>query len=118
MRKSQRKVRSGIDIRKKKEERWVLAGGIYILLAVLAYLKYYNFFMTNVNLFVGGYKGEPVFEIKTLLLPIGISFYTLEAIGYMADVYWEKIPAEKHLGKLALFLSFFPQIMEGPICSY
>lgn len=115
---AEKSEKSKIRNRYKKEERWVLAGGIYILLAVLAYLKYYNFFMTNVNLFVGGYKGEPVFEIKTLLLPIGISFYTLEAIGYMADVYWEKIPAEKHLGKLALFLSFFPQIMEGPICSY
>ena len=56
--------------------------------------------------------------MKTLLLPIGISFYTLQAIGYMADVYWEKIPAQRHLGKLALFLGFFPQIMEGPISMY
>lgn len=61
---------------------------------------------------------QPFFQMKVLLLPIGISFYTLQAIGYMADVYWEKIPAERHLGKLALFLGFFPQIMEGPICSY
>ena len=56
--------------------------------------------------------------VKNLLLPIGISFYTLQAVGYMADVYWEKIPAQRHLGKLALFLGFFPQIMEGPISMY
>ena len=55
---------------------------------------------------------------RKIAVPIGISFYTLQAIGYMADVYWGKIPAERHLGKVALFLGFFPQIMEGPIAMY
>lgn len=53
-----------------------------------------------------------------LLLPVGISFYTLETIGYLSDIYWGKITAEKHLGRLALFLCFFPKLMEGPICNY
>ena len=51
-------------------------------------------------------------------MPVGISFYTLQAIGYMADVYWGKIRAEEKLEKTALFLAFFPQIMEGPICRH
>lgn len=104
--------------RYRKEEKIVLAVGILILLSVLAYLKYYNFFAQNMNLLLEKSNVQPFFQMKVLLLPIGISFYTLQAIGYMADVYWEKIPAERHLGKLALFLGFFPQIMEGPICSY
>ena len=61
-------------------------------------------------------SGRSVFlQPQTLLIPIGISFYTLEAVGYMADVYWGRIHAEKNWAKIALFLGFFPQIMEGPI---
>lgn len=61
-------------------------------------------------------SGRSVFlQPQTLLVPIGISFYTLEAVGYMADVYWGRIHAEKNWAKIALFLGFFPQIMEGPI---
>lgn len=56
--------------------------------------------------------------VRRFLLPLGISFYTLSAIGYMADVYWKKVEPERNIAKLALFLSFFPIIMEGPICMY
>ncbi len=115
---TEKNERKAVKNRYKKKERLVLAFGIFMLMAVLAYLKYYNFFAQNANV-VLGYTGlNFAFQAKQLLLPIGISFYTLQAIGYMADVYWEKIPAEKHLGKLALFLAFFPQIMEGPIGMY
>ena len=51
-------------------------------------------------------------------MPIGISFYTLQAIGYMTDVYWRTIQAETEIWRTALFLGFFPQIMEGPIARY
>ncbi len=51
-------------------------------------------------------------------MPIGISFYTLQAVSYCFDVYRGKIPADRNLFRLALFMSFFPQIMEGPICRY
>lgn len=102
----------------KKKERMVLWGGILLLMSALAYLKYYNFFAKNVNLVLNAAGSSFLFEAKTLILPIGISFYTLQAIGYMADVYWERIEPERRLGKLALFLGFFPQIMEGPISMY
>ena len=113
-----RELKKAIKNKYKKRERAVLIIGILLLLSVLVYLKYYNFFAENVNLLVKASGGEAVLTAKKLLLPIGISFYTLQAIGYMADVYWEKIRPEMHLGKMALFLSFFPQIMEGPICRY
>lgn len=109
--------RQEIKRKSQRKQRFVLVGGILILLGVLGYLKYYNFFVQNLNYFFAG-DGGMGFQMKALLLPLGISFYTLQAIGYMADVYWERIPAEPHIGKLALFMSFFPQVMEGPICQF
>ncbi|MCI8326839.1 MAG: MBOAT family protein [Lachnospiraceae bacterium] len=102
----------------KKKEKIILAAGVILLLSVLIYLKYYNFFVQNVNILLGSAGSSILLRSRELVLPIGISFYTLQAIGYMADVYWEKIPAQRHPGKLALFLGFFPQIMEGPISMY
>lgn len=110
--------RAGLLEIQRRRERCVLLFGISVLLLILGYLKYYNFFAVNLNAVLKAVGGGWQFPVKALLLPIGISFYTLQAIGYMADVYWEKIPAERHLGKLALFLGFFPQIMEGPISAY
>ena len=101
----------------KKKARRVLNLGILVLLGVLAYLKYYNFFVENVTGIFGNALPFTLAE-KKILMPVGISFYTLQAIGYMADVYWGKIRAEEKLEKTALFLAFFPQIMEGPICRH
>ena len=55
--------------------------------------------------------------LKTLV-PVGISYYTLQAVSYLADVKAKKYPAEHHVLNLALFLSFFSTIMEGPIARY
>lgn len=102
----------------KKQQKRVVTGGILVLLGILAYLKYYNFFAQNMGRIFQKLGSDYGLPVQNLLIPIGISFYTLQAISYMVDVYWKKIPAERHLGKLALFLGFFPQIMEGPICLY
>ena len=104
--------------RYRKKEKQLLLSGILLLLSVLLYLKYYNFFAKNINLLLAKTGSSHFLAVKNLLLPIGISFYTLQAIGYLADVYWGKQEAEKHFGKVALFLSFFPQVMEGPISLY
>ncbi|MGI6008341.1 MAG: MBOAT family O-acyltransferase [Ruminococcus sp.] len=110
--------RSAVKKKYRKRERIILICGISVLLFVLGYLKYYNFFAHNVNTLMNAAGLQTVLHTRKLLLPIGISFYTLQAVGYMADVYWGKIQAENHPGKLALFLGFFPQIMEGPISMY
>ena len=110
-----REPRTFIKKQYKSREKRTLIAGILLLLGILGYLKYCNFFVTNIN-HILEMSGRSVFlQPQTLLIPIGISFYTLEAVGYMADVYWGRIHAEKNWAKIALFLGFFPQIMEGPI---
>lgn len=113
-----REESNAIKKRYKKKEKQILAGGIFILISALAYLKYYNFFIQNANILLLGIGSQLLLDAKILVLPIGISFYTLQAIGYIIDVYWEKIDGQQHPGKVALFLGFFPQIMEGPISLY
>lgn len=102
----------------RKKERRLLTVGIVGLLGVLVILKYSPWFASDMNLLLAHTAADFRFPVVNWALPLGISFYTLQAIGYMVDVYWGKVAHEKHPGKLALFLAFFPQIMEGPICRY
>ena len=110
-----RKQKSEIKKGFQKRKKGVLALGVLVLLGILFYVQYYNFFAENINALASHFTSSAALPILKIAFPMGISFYTLEAVGYLADVYWERYPAEKHLGKFALFLSFFPQIMEGPI---
>ena len=100
----------------KRTTRRILVLGIILDLATLLFLKYFNFFGENVNglLHLLGLEGEIVPRLD-LLLPLGISFYTLQAISYMTDVYRGKIRADRNPAKFMLFMSFFPQILQGPI---
>lgn len=110
--------RTAVRKQYKAREKRTLIAGIVILLGILAYLKYCNFFVANLNRIFTAAGKQAFLHPQTLLIPIGISFYTLEAVGYMADVYWGRIRAEKNWLKIALFLGFFPQIMEGPISTW
>lgn len=103
-----------IAARKKR----VLAAACIFSVGLLLFLKYFNFFGATFNTF--GEKLHLPLEIPYLhlLLPLGISFYTLSAVSYLADVYWNKYPAEKNYFKILLFLTFFPVIVEGPISRY
>ena len=102
----------------KKKEKRVLKLAVLIHIGCLLVLKYMPFFLGNINTLLKMWNvGEPILITK-LLIPIGISFYTLQAVSYMADVYNDKIEADTNLGRLALWMSFFPQIMEGPIVRY
>ena len=111
-----RKQKSEVKKAFQKKRVTALRIGVLVLLGILFYVNYYNFVAENINIFLGKLGAQ--LPMARVMFPMGISFYTLEAVGYIADVYWERYPAEKHLGKLALFLSFFPQIMEGPIARY
>lgn len=108
------------EIKKKylKKQRKVIALGIIVHLGILLVVKYSAFILGNVNLLFNSLKLSFNFSIPNFVMPIGISFYTLQAISYIIDVYHEKIKADKNIGRLALYLAFFPNIMEGPICRY
>lgn len=82
-------------------------------LSLLIYFKYTNFLVDIVNQLLGPFNiAAPKFDI---LLPVGISFYTFQALGYTIDVYRGRCKAEKNILKYALFVSFFPQLVAGPI---
>lgn len=84
-------------------------------LGVLIIFKYLGFFTDIISGVAGIFSSDLKFEPLKLLLPIGISFYTFQSIGYSLDVYFGLRKSEKHLGYFGLFVSFFPQILSGPI---
>lgn len=94
----------------KKRKKQILAGMLILNFGVLGVLKYTNFMLDTISSITGG-----EFEPLTLLLPLGISFYTFQSMGYLLDVYWGRSQAEHNLFRFALFVSFFPQILQGPI---
>ena len=87
-------------------------------LGILCVFKYGNFILDQVNSVFSWFGFEqPVGALK-FLVPLGISFYTFQSIGYLTDVYWEHYDAEKNYFKTLLFVSFFPQITQGPISEF
>lgn len=101
---------------KSRHCKWtVLVIGLFINLSILFLFKYGNFAIATADavlqrLRIGGIEGRFSF-----LLPVGISFYTFQALGYIIDVYRKDIRAEKNIINYALFVSFFPQLVAGPI---
>lgn len=101
------------DPLRASRRKWLLALLIAANLAALFWFKYCNFFMENIKLTFG--FDPPFLEI---ILPLGISFYIFQSISYLVDVYRGDVEPQYHYGKLALFVSFFPQLVAGPILKY
>jgi D-alanyl-lipoteichoic acid acyltransferase DltB (MBOAT superfamily) len=99
----------GRNVRKK---RLILAGSLIINLGILFFFKYYHFAIDNIRFFAQDGIQFPSFDI---LLPVGISFYTFQALGYSMDVYYGRVKAERNFITYALFVTFFPQLVAGPI---
>lgn len=100
---------------KKKRKKFILTLSLVSNLGILFVFKYFNFFNDSlINLFANFNIewGVPNFK---LLLPVGISFYTFQALSYSIDVYRGKIKPERNFGIYALYVSFFPQLVAGPI---
>lgn len=94
---------------------WIVFISFFINLCILFFFKYFNFASESITRFlsaVGVTVQGPQFDV---LLPVGISFYTFQALSYTMDVYRGEIPPERNLLKYALFVSFFPQLVAGPI---
>ena len=99
----------------KKTARRILGLGILVDLGALLFLKYFNFFGSNINSVLSRLGRAQAVPTLNLLLPLGISFYTLQAIAYMVDIYRGKTQADRNPAKFMLYMSFFPQIVQGPI---
>ena len=102
----------------QKKSRLVLGFAVVIHIGALLAIKYSPFFTGNVNSLLKFFGSSLVLEIPKIVMPIGISFFTLQAVSYLVDVYRGVVPADENIFRLALFVSFFPQIVEGPICRY
>lgn len=102
---------------KKKQWRWLLLALLFNL-GILAVLKYTNFAISNVNSIMKAFGGDGAIQFVDLVLPLGISFYTFQTLGYVIDVYRGKYEAETNPFKFALFVSFFPQLVQGPISRF
>ena len=98
--------------------RTVMALAVLLHIGTLVVLKYTPFFGSNLNHLLAALQLPVQLSVPTFALPIGISFYTLQAVSYLFDVYRGTLKADRNLGRLALYMAFFPQIIEGPICRY
>ncbi|RRF96892.1 MAG: MBOAT family protein [Lachnospiraceae bacterium] len=116
---SQEKGLKGDEKKKvKKRAKAAMLIPVISLLAILIGLKYTNFIVTEIMKAVGTNSLIISQRLKSLVVPIGISFYTLQAISYLLDIYWKREKAEKNPLKVLLFLMFFPTLMEGPIARW
>jgi D-alanyl-lipoteichoic acid acyltransferase DltB (MBOAT superfamily) len=102
----------------KKKNRKMLILIVVANFGILAMLKYYNFFAKQIDAAFSLFKYDVSMPLVNIMLPLGISFYTFQAVGYCIDVYRNKYHAETNLLRYALFISFFPQIIQGPISRY
>lgn len=109
---------SGLLIEKvkaKQKKRLVVAASLISNLTILGIFKYANFILQTLNQ-ITSHMGLGMIDKRIdLLLPVGISFYTFQALSYTLDVYKGNIKAEKNILNYALFVSFFPQLVAGPI---
>ena len=103
----------GLFVAKDKTRKPALLLGVLINLGLLGFFKYSGFFTENVNQVFG-----LNIQIKKLPLPIGISFYTFQSLSYLVDIYRREVKAQKNIIKMGLFISFFPQLIAGPILKY
>ena len=105
----------GMENADEKRRKVLLLVSVFVNLGLLFSFKYLDFFGETVNglcAMLGLYYRVPAFH---LILPVGISFYTFQTMSYTIDVYRRKIPAERDFVTFALYVTFFPQLVAGPI---
>ncbi|HLB34345.1 MAG TPA: MBOAT family O-acyltransferase [Chthoniobacterales bacterium] len=95
--------------------KYFMMGACTLLLGLLGYFKYTNFFLESLRGMIEHLGGHVGWSTLKILLPAGISFYIFQAISYVVSVYRGKLPAENSLVRLGVYLSFFPHLVAGPI---
>jgi len=102
---------------KAASKRWLVTA-LVIVLGLLAMVKYTDFVIGNTNTVLGWMGADRSFGFMRFALPMGISFYTFQTVGYLIDVHRQKSKALPNPFRLALFVSFFPQVVQGPISRF
>ena len=100
---------------RNKLQHAITAVNVIVNLAILGVFKYYNFFVGNLDVLLSSMGFALDWPTANIILPVGISFYTFQAIGYSVDVYKKKIAASHDIIDFFAFISFFPQLVAGPI---
>jgi D-alanyl-lipoteichoic acid acyltransferase DltB (MBOAT superfamily) len=98
-----------------RSRRVFLITSLAASVALLATFKYYGFALENINAILANFGAEPIRDTLRLALPAGLSFYTFQSIGYVVDVYRGRVKAVRDLPDYALYVTFFPQLVAGPI---
>lgn len=98
----------------KKSAKSMLLIGMLLTILLLAVCKYTGFVLTNINSLLS-LVGVPKLTVFRMILPLGISFYSFMALSYVLDVFWKRYPAEKNFLNYAVYLSYFPHVVQGPI---
>lgn len=99
----------------QKKRKWLFAASCLVNLGLLGTFKYYNFFIDNFIVAIAKFGYHVPALPLNIVLPVGISFYTFQSISYTADVYFRKMKPTKDFILFAAFISFFPQLVAGPI---
>ena len=107
----------GLAISNTKYALLALNLGVAINLVLLGTFKYANFIVDNINLLLAAFDIQ-AWNLAQVHLPIGISFFTFQAISYIIDVYRKDAPVQKNIINMALFIALFPQLIAGPIVRY
>ena len=99
----------------RRRQQLVSAANIVLNLGILGVFKYYNFFVENLDALFGAIGWHLDWVTMQIILPVGISFYTFQALSYTIDVYQKKLPATHDIVEFFAYISFFPQLVAGPI---
>lgn len=108
----------GIKIEKtenKKESKLYLILGLVINIGALLFFKYWNFLLLNITHLFSFFHLDITFPYLEVLLPLGLSYYVFQFIGYLVDIYWDHEKADRNILRFSLFIIFFPKIPVGPI---
>ncbi len=114
----EKEERKALKAKEHGTEKKIFLCCLLFNLGILAVTKYTNFTISNINQIIGAFGSSDGISFVDLIIPMGISFYTFQSMGYLIDVYNGKFEAQKNLLKFALFVSFFPQLVQGPISRY
>lgn len=116
---SERERSTKRELQGKQRMRLAVTACVALNLLLLGYFKYFNFAVEIANSLLSHFAGGThTLSFREIALPVGISFYTFQALSYVVDVYRGTIQAQKNVFHLALYISFFPQLIAGPIVKY